>query len=93
MGRKLPEYPEDAMPIDPKLLDEPGVRVGWFNGSTKSSRVVGTTLSPAHSIGGDPDLGIPARIVVDVKLEGATRAIIPNVSVRTLFDAEDRPGL
>lgn len=89
--RKLPEYPEDALPIDPKLLREPNVRVGWFNGSTTSSRVIGVTLSPAHYVGGDPLTGKPAKLVVDVKLEGATRAIIPNLDVRTLFDAEDRP--
>lgn len=89
--RKLPEYPEDAVPIDPKLLDRADVRVGWFNGSTTSSRVIGTTLAPAHFVGGDALTGKPAKLVVDVRLEGATRAIIPNIDVRTLFDAEDRP--
>jgi len=92
LARKLPEYPEDALPIDPQLLAVPNVRVGWFNGSTKSSRVIATTLSPAHGMGGDPDTGTPARVVVDVKLEASPNAIIPNVDIRTLFDAEDRPA-
>lgn len=89
--RKLPELPEDATPIDPKLLREPGVRVGWFATREKSGRFVGITLSPAHYMGGDALEGVPAKLVVDVKLDSALGGIVPNLDVRTLFDAEDRP--
>lgn len=92
MAPKLPEYPEDALPIDPKLLTQSDVRVGWFTGSTTSSRVIARTISPAHAIGGNPDTGESSKLVVDVTIEGRTHVVIPNVPVRSLFDAEDRPG-
>ena len=86
--RRLPKDVTEFVPIDPRLLAEPGVRVGWFSGLR---RVLGTTLSPAHFMGGDPLEGIPAKLVIDVKVNDATAAIIANVDVRLLFDAEDRP--
>lgn len=88
--RRLPEYAYEVVPIPPMLLDRPGVRVGWFSGTM---RVIGTTLSPAHWIGGDALEGVPAKLVVDVKVESAngTSMIVPNMDVHAVFDAEERP--